>query len=203
MNSPTSKPFFLSSMLRMSKEHQSAGLRWSLPLNGVGFSSHGSLLGLFNSCFVFPITSLFAANVAANILLEVSTVTAEQWEKPNSFCNNDAWRPVSYLGKMPPLLLLWAPCWKEGENRASCGCLYFSLLDFSEGFSLFFLNYSSKFHIMAADMGLGLSGPAWFLGLINGLRPLPLIFLLPQITRLNLLWALKARYGIFGPGLVW
>ena len=32
---------------------------------------------------------------------EVSTVTAGQWEKPNPFCNNDAWRPVFHLGKVP------------------------------------------------------------------------------------------------------
>jgi hypothetical protein len=51
-------------------------------------------------------------------------------------------------------------------------------LDCSGGFFLSFLDYSSKFHIMAADVSLGLSGSAWFLGLINGLRPLPLIFLL-------------------------
>ena len=49
-------------------------------------------------------------------------------------------------------------------------------LDYSRGFSLSFLDYSSKFHIMVADVSLGLSGPAWILGLINGLRLLPLIF---------------------------
>ena len=125
-----------------------------------------------------PSPYFFAAGVATNILLEVSTVTAGQWEKPNPLCNNDAWRPVFHLGKVP-ILLPWAPCWKKGEKRASRGCLYFSLFGlFWEVFPLFF-DYSSKFHIMAADVGLGLSGPAWFLGLINGLRSLPLIFLLP------------------------
>ena len=44
---------------------------------------------------------------------------------------------------------------------------------------------------MAVDMGLVSSGPAWLLGLINGLKSLPFILLLPQITGPNLLWALK------------
>ena len=44
---------------------------------------------------------------------------------------------------------------------------------------------------MAADMGLVPSGLAWFLGLINGLKPLSFTFLLLQITGPNLLWALK------------
>ena len=78
MDFSTSKLFFLSSMLRMSKDHRSAGLRWSLPSSGVNFDSHGNLLDLFTSCFVFSITSLFIAGVIADVLLEVSTVTAGQ-----------------------------------------------------------------------------------------------------------------------------
>jgi hypothetical protein len=50
---------------------------------------------------------------------------------------------------------------------------------------------------MAADMGLVPSGPAWFLGLINGLKPLSFTFLLLQITGPNLLWALKAKSRVF------
>jgi hypothetical protein len=75
IDSPTSKPLFLSFMLRMGKDHRSAGLRWSLPLSGVGLGGHGSLLGFFNSCLIFPITSLFPADVAADAFLEVSTMT--------------------------------------------------------------------------------------------------------------------------------
>ena len=74
------------------------------------------------------------------------------------------------------------------------------LLPFSRLFwrvSLSFFNYFSKFHIMTADVGLVSSGPAWFLGLINSLKPLSFTFLLPQITRPNLLWALKAKFGVF------
>ena len=41
----------------MSKEHQSAGLRWSLLLRGSSFGGHGSFLGLFSSSFVFLIIS--------------------------------------------------------------------------------------------------------------------------------------------------
>uniref|UniRef100_A0A2N9H3E4 Uncharacterized protein n=1 Tax=Fagus sylvatica TaxID=28930 RepID=A0A2N9H3E4_FAGSY len=77
MDSPTSKrPFFLSSMLRMGKDHWSAGLRQSLPLDSVSFGGHGSFLGLLRSWFVFSITSLFLADAVANVLLEVSTITA-------------------------------------------------------------------------------------------------------------------------------
>uniref|UniRef100_A0A2N9HXK7 Uncharacterized protein n=1 Tax=Fagus sylvatica TaxID=28930 RepID=A0A2N9HXK7_FAGSY len=44
-------------MLRMSKDHRSAGLWWSLPLSGVSFGGHGSFLGLLRSSFVFLIIS--------------------------------------------------------------------------------------------------------------------------------------------------
>ena len=63
-----------------------------------------------------------------------------------------------------------------GKRKHHLGCFYFSLLDCFGGFSLSFLNCSSKFHIMAAGVNIGLSGLAWVLGSINGLRLLPLIF---------------------------
>ena len=44
-------------------------------LSGVSFGGQGSLLGLFNSCFVFPITSLYVAGAAVDVLLVVSTAT--------------------------------------------------------------------------------------------------------------------------------
>ena len=42
-------------MMRMSKDHRSAGLRWSLPLVDAGLGSHGRPLGLFGSCFILLI----------------------------------------------------------------------------------------------------------------------------------------------------
>ena len=63
-------------MLKMSKDHQSARLQWSLPLSGVSLGGHGSLLDLFNSCFIFSITSLSSAGAPIDVFLEVSTVTS-------------------------------------------------------------------------------------------------------------------------------
>ena len=86
---------------------------------------------------------------------------------------------------------------KKGGKESHVGLL---LLPFSGIFwrvFLSFLNYSSKFHIMAADVDLGPSGPAWSLGLINGLKPLLLTFLSPQITGPNWLWALKTNIWDF------
>jgi hypothetical protein len=64
-------------------------------------------------------------------------------------------------------------------------------------FPLFSLNYFEWSDAIAADISLGLSGPVLGLGpLINGLKPLLLTFLLPQITGPNLLWlweSLKAN----------
>jgi hypothetical protein len=48
-------------MMRMSKDHQSAGLRWSLPLVDAGLGGRGKPLGLFRSCFIFSINLGFLA----------------------------------------------------------------------------------------------------------------------------------------------
>uniref|UniRef100_A0A2N9HBL5 Uncharacterized protein n=1 Tax=Fagus sylvatica TaxID=28930 RepID=A0A2N9HBL5_FAGSY len=69
-NSPTSKPIFLSSMLKMNKDHWSAGLRWSLILSGGSLGGHDSSLGFICSCFVFSITSPIMAYVAADIFMK-------------------------------------------------------------------------------------------------------------------------------------
>ena len=55
---------------------------------------------------------------------------------------------------------------------------------------------------MAVDVDLGQVGQLGLLGLVNGLKPFPLTFLLSQITEPNWLWALKATSGIFGLGLI-
>uniref|UniRef100_A0A2N9FCW8 Terpene synthase N-terminal domain-containing protein n=1 Tax=Fagus sylvatica TaxID=28930 RepID=A0A2N9FCW8_FAGSY len=52
IDSPTSKPFFLSSMLKMSKDHWSAGLWWSLLLSGGSLGGHSRLLSPFSSCLI-------------------------------------------------------------------------------------------------------------------------------------------------------
>ncbi len=57
MDSPTSKPFFLSSMLRMSRDHRIVGLRWLSPLGGVSFGGHGGFLDPFSSSFIFFLIS--------------------------------------------------------------------------------------------------------------------------------------------------
>ena len=87
-------------------------------------------------------------------------------------CLEDPWFS---LGKCH-LIALSSASKMGGKREHHMGCFYFSLLDFSGGFSLSFLNCFSKFHIMAAGVGIGLSGLAWVLGSINGLRLLPLIF---------------------------
>ena len=69
-NSLTSKSIFMSSMLKMNKDHRSAGLRWSLILSGGSLGGHGSSLGFIYSCFVFSITFPIMACVAADIFMK-------------------------------------------------------------------------------------------------------------------------------------
>ena len=156
-------------MLRMNKDHWSAGLRWSLPLIG------GSFLSLPSSCFVFCIIS-FHSWCCGRRFVGRSTATDGPREGLVFFvvimCLEDPWFS---LGKCH-LIALSSASKMGGKREHHMGCFYFSLLDFSGGFSLSFLNCSSKFHIMAAGVGIGLSGLAWVLGSINGLRLLPLIF---------------------------
>ena len=51
----------------MSKDHRSAGLRWSLLLSGGSLGGPGSSLSFICSCFVFSITSPCMACVVADI----------------------------------------------------------------------------------------------------------------------------------------
>ena len=60
----------LSSMLKMNKDHRSAGLRWSLLLSGGSLGGHSSFLGLICSCFIFSITSPITAGVAADVFVK-------------------------------------------------------------------------------------------------------------------------------------
>jgi hypothetical protein len=57
-------------MLKMNKEHQSVGLRWSLLLSNGSLGGHGNSLGLISSYFVFPITSPITAGVAADVFVK-------------------------------------------------------------------------------------------------------------------------------------
>ena len=47
-------------MMRMSKDHRSAGLRWSLPLVDAGLGDHGKPFGLSRSCFILSINPCFS-----------------------------------------------------------------------------------------------------------------------------------------------
>jgi hypothetical protein len=57
-------------MLKMNKDHWSAGLRWSLLLSGGSLGGHGSSFGFICSYFVFSITSPITACVAADIFVK-------------------------------------------------------------------------------------------------------------------------------------
>ena len=109
----------------------------------------------------FPIT----AGIAADVFVKVSTATAGQWEEPALFCNYEAWRTVFHIRKVL-LLSPWAPH-KKGERRGitwgDFPSLFWTVLVMVFPF---FLDCSGGPHIIAADMCLGLSGPACVLGLI-------------------------------------
>uniref|UniRef100_A0A2N9HF32 Uncharacterized protein n=1 Tax=Fagus sylvatica TaxID=28930 RepID=A0A2N9HF32_FAGSY len=57
-------------MMRMSKDHRSAGLRWSLPLVDAGLGGHGRPLGLFGSCFILSINLCFSWLLPQTIFCE-------------------------------------------------------------------------------------------------------------------------------------
>ena len=67
-------------MMRMSKDHQSAGLRWSLPLVDAGLGGHGRPLGLFCSYFIFSINLGFLAGCHRRPFF-VKEYAVDQWTK--------------------------------------------------------------------------------------------------------------------------
>ena len=67
-------------MMSMSKDHQSAGLRWSLPLVDAGLGGHGRPLGLFCSYFIFSINLGFLAGCHRRPFF-VKEYAVDQWTK--------------------------------------------------------------------------------------------------------------------------
>ena len=135
MDSPTSKLFFLSSMLRTSKDHRSAGLWWSLLLSGVSLVGHGSFLSLLHSCFVFPITSLFWSYLPWLLGNE---------KNQTSLAIIALWDLFIILGKCS-LYLPWAPWWKEREKKVTWVSFFPHFLEFSREFpSLFWIILTSS-----------------------------------------------------------
>jgi hypothetical protein len=122
------------------------------------------------------LSSLFTADVAADALWNDLPQLMVQEKSRLLCCNNVSWRLVILIRKVPFYCLELRVEKKGGKREHHVGASTSPFLDCFGGFSHSFLDCSSKFHIMAADVSLGLSGPAWVLGLINGLRPLPLIF---------------------------
>jgi hypothetical protein len=57
-------------MLKMKKDHWSAGLWWSLILSDGSLGGHGSSLGFICSCFVFSITPPIMACVTTDIFMK-------------------------------------------------------------------------------------------------------------------------------------
>ena len=82
---------------------------------GVSLGGHGSFLGLFTSCFIFPITLLFPTDVAADALLEVSTVTTGQREKPALSLIMKPGDRFFYLENVP--LQYLEQCTKKGGKK--------------------------------------------------------------------------------------
>ena len=107
----------------------------------------------------FP-SSLITADVAANALWNDLPQLMVQEKNRLLCCNNVSWRPVILIGKVPFYCLELRAENKGGKREHHVGASTSPFLDCSGGFSLSFLDYSSKFHIMAADVSLGLSGPA-------------------------------------------
>ena len=161
----------------MSKDHRSAGLRWSLLLRGSSFGGHGSFLGLFSSSFVFLI------------------ISCHIWSCGRWFCGGvyrDRW-VMRRTSSLPAIMVLgdlyfslgksfsfmpWAPRWGRKEEKASCGGVLFPLLfwtDMGNGFSSL-LHCFGGLHPIAAEMYLRLNGLACVLGLIDGPMPLLLVF---------------------------
>ena len=74
IDSPTSKPFFLSSMMWRSKDHRSAGLWWSLLSSGGCLGGYGRLLKPFQPLIV----AFVSARDTVDHSVTKSTVTSGQ-----------------------------------------------------------------------------------------------------------------------------
>ena len=87
-------------MLKMSKDHRSVGIWWSLLLSGGSLGSHGNFLGLFSSSFVFLM------------------ISCHFWSCDRRFCGSvyhDHWAMKSFShGRL---------CWSLGEDNEQC-CIW-------------------------------------------------------------------------------
>ena len=169
-------------MLRMSKDHRSAGLRWSLLLSGGSFGGHGSFLGLLSSSFVFLI------------------ISCHIWSCGRRFCGSvyhDRWA-IRRTSPLPTIIVLGDQYFSLGrsfllrlelraeeerkrKHQVVGGGVIFPPLfwtDLGNGFPSL-LDCSGGLHLIAADMYLRLNGLAWVLGLIDDPIPLILVLLLP------------------------
>ena len=176
-------------MLKMNKDHRSAGLRWSLLLSGSSLGGYGSSLGFICSCFVFPITSPITAGVAADVFVNVYC-TRWLMRRTSSLCNYDGLE-TRVLHWKSTLLSVSSAAPKRGEKRAS----HVMILAFN--FELF-----QRVPRHLSRCMFGLSGLACVWGLSDGPMPWPLIS-----TTIDC-WASfalgpQSKVWCFGLGLTW
>ena len=136
-------------MLKMNKDHRSAGLRWSLLLSGGSLGGHDSSLSFICTCFVFPITACVAADVFVKYLSHL--MVNEKNQLP--YIIMIAWRPV-FLHWKSTLWVPRAPC-QKGRKRASHVWWFWLLI----------LNCSGKSHGISASVCL-----SWVGWLVLGLK---------------------------------
>ena len=149
-------------MLKINKDHQSAGLWWSLLLSGDSLGGHGSFLGLISSCFVFPIISPITAGVAVDVLWKCLPHLMVHGKNQFLLCNNMSWRPVFFNGKAP-LHCLEHRTQKRGEKSITWDAFG----------SCFWTVLAGPSHLSRCMFGL--NGLACVWGLSDGPIPWPFV----------------------------
>ena len=147
-------------MLKMSRDHQSTGLRWSSPLDGVSFGGHGGFLGPFSSSFIFFIIS---CHVWCCGRRSWDGVYRDQWTMVRTKLLLQEWSiEVCCLSwKWAPFTCLEPREEKRGGKREDFTWVSFSLSfpDFSGEFSFSFFELFWYIPHCGSRYRFGLNGP--------------------------------------------
>ena len=101
-------------MLKMNKDHQSAGLRWSLLLCDGSLDGHGSFLGFICFSLVFSINSPIVACFVADIFVKYLPYLIVNGENQLLCVMMMAWRVVLFcIGKALHQCLERHAKWRE------------------------------------------------------------------------------------------
>ncbi len=117
INSPTSKPTFLSYLLKINSDHQSAGLRWLPLLNGGGFRWYYTSYSLiFLCCHVFLKTYLLHSLLLQQMNMTCLPYLMVNWISQLIIVEDQSWKTMRFVvGEDTQQCLECCTRWREKE----------------------------------------------------------------------------------------